>query len=234
MATTRLRPLQRALAVALLGGAWLGCLPATRAMAHPHVWITFEIAVLHDKGTFVGVRHKWTFDELYTSMAIDGLDKNKDGIYDREELAELTKVNIDGLKDFSFFTFPALAGKELKVGEASDYWLEHKDGSLSLHFTLPFATPVLMEAKGLTVSVYDPTYFIAFELAKTDPVKLAEGAPKGCEARVGVPSQQTGQQSGKETSPQAGKDPAMETLQTQLGAFGVSIARTIVVECTGP
>jgi ABC-type uncharacterized transport system substrate-binding protein len=218
MAMTRMRPLPCALALAILCGVL-----ATPAKAHPHVWITFETTVLHEKGTFVGVRHKWTFDEFYTTMAIEGLDKNKDGIYDREELAELAKVNIDGLKDFSYFTFPALAGKELKIGEAKDYWLEHKDGTLSLHFTVNFASPVLMEAKGLTVSVYDPTYFIAFEMAKTDPVKLAEGAPKGCVAKAGVPPAQKPDQAS-----------AKDTLQTQLGAFGVTIAKTILVECSGP
>ena len=79
---------------------------ATGAAAHPHVYITFETTVLYDKGTFAGVRHKWMFDEFYTTMAIEGLDKNKDGVYDREELAELAKVNIEGLKDFAYFTFP--------------------------------------------------------------------------------------------------------------------------------
>jgi ABC-type uncharacterized transport system substrate-binding protein len=217
MAVTRSGPLRGVLAVALLSGAL-----AAPAEAHPHVWITFETTVVYDKGTFVGVKHKWTFDEFYTAMAIEGLDKNKDGIYDREELAELAKVNIEGLKDFSFFTFPALAGKEIKVGEARDYWLEHKDGALSLIFTLPFANPVLEEAKGLTVSVYDPTYFIAFELAKTDPAKLSEGAPKACAAKVGVPSQQQG------------KGAPLEGLQAQLGALGVSISKTIMVECNAP
>ena len=84
---------------------------ATGAAAHPHVWVTFETTVLYDKGTFAGVRHKWMFDEFYTTMAIEGLDKNKDGIYDREELAELAKVNIDGLKDFAYFTFPGSAAR---------------------------------------------------------------------------------------------------------------------------
>ena len=150
----------------------------TEAAAHPHVYITFETTVLYDKGTFAGVRHKWMFDEFYTTMAIEGLDKNKDGVYDREELAELAKVNIEGLKDFAYFTFPGLGGKEIALGDARDYWLEHKDGLLSLHFTLPFASPVLSEAKGLTISVYDPTYFIAFEPAKDKPARISEGAPK--------------------------------------------------------
>ena len=57
---------------------------------------------------------------------------------------------------------------------------------LSLNFTLPFANPVLEEAKGLTFSVYDPSYFIAFELAKTEPAcKLERGCAQGlrCQGR---------------------------------------------------
>ena len=217
MAMTTRRPLAAVLAAVLLWGA-----AATGAVAHPHVFITFETTVLYENGTFVGVRHKWTFDEFYTAMAIEGLDKNKDGIYDREELAELAKVNIDGLKDFSYFTYPTLAGKELKLAEARDYWLEHKDGALSLYFTLPFESPVLSEAKGLTVSVYDPTYFIAFDFAKSDPVKLSEGAPKGCEAKVA-------------TAPQKpGENAALDALQAQLGPYAAGLAKTIVVECSAP
>jgi ABC-type uncharacterized transport system substrate-binding protein len=193
---------------------------ALPARAHPHVWIVVETTVLYDKGTFVGLRHKWTFDEFYTATAIEGLDKNHDGKYDREELAELAKINVDGLKDFSYFTFPALAGQELKLGEARDYWLEYTEGALSLHFTVPFAQPVLAEAKGLTFSIQDPTYFIAFDLAKTNPVKLSSGTPKGCKITVGVPSKET----------QAPSD----ALQKQFGAFAVATSKTISVGCSGP
>ena len=217
MGMTRRTPLEGVLALAVLSGA-----SATPALAHPHVWIVYETTVLYEKGAFVGVRHKWTFDELYTAMAIEGLDKNKDGIYDREELAELAKVNIDGLKDFSFFTYPALAGAEMKVGEARDYWLEHKDGALSLVFTLPFASPVLEEAKGLTIAINDPTYFIAFEPAKTDPARLSEGAPRRCKAMVGVPGQQPG------------KGPGTDGPQAPPGPFGISFGKAIMVECNGP
>ena len=75
------------------------------------MWITVETTVLYDKGAFTGLQQKWTFDEFYTAMAIEGLDKNNDGIYDREELSELAKVNIDGMKEFGYFTYPLLAGR---------------------------------------------------------------------------------------------------------------------------
>ena len=41
-------------------------------------------------------------------MAIEGLDKNGDGKYDRQELSELAQVNIDGLKEFNYFTVAKL------------------------------------------------------------------------------------------------------------------------------
>ena len=107
---------RRPLGAAVLAAGLLAALTGSAA-AHPHVWITVETTVLYDKGAFTGLRHTWTFDEFYTAMAIDGLDKNKDGIYDREELAELAKVNIDGLKEFAYFTFPVLAGQDVKLAE---------------------------------------------------------------------------------------------------------------------
>ena len=46
---------------------------------------------------------------------------------------------------------------------------------------------MLADAEGFNFSVYDETFFIAFDFAKDNPVKLGEGAPQGCTATVGVP-----------------------------------------------
>jgi ABC-type uncharacterized transport system substrate-binding protein len=218
MPVLRLQSLCGVAVVALISALW-----APRAQAHPHVWITVETTVLHDKGTFTGFKHKWTFDEFYTAMAIEGLDKNGDGVYDRNELAELAKVNMTGLQEFSYFTHPALAGQELKLGEPGDYWLEHKDGVLSLHFTVALAQPVLMDAKGLTFSVSDPTYFIAFDLAKLEPVRLSQGAPAACKLNVGDPASAPPAPSG-----------LGEAFSAQLGAMAVSMVKTVSVDCNAP
>lgn len=78
------------------------------AAAHPHVWVTVETTVVYDGGQVTGLQHKWTFDDMYTAMAIQGLDANGDGTYSREELAELAQVNMDGLKEFAYFTVAKL------------------------------------------------------------------------------------------------------------------------------
>ena len=59
---------------------------------------------------------------------------------------------------------------------------------LSLNFTLPLEEPVLADAEGLTFSVYDESFFIAFDFKKKEnPVKLGDGAPAGCTASFAVP-----------------------------------------------
>jgi ABC-type uncharacterized transport system substrate-binding protein len=202
--------------LALLCGAL-----ASAANAHPHMWIKAEATVLHDNGAFIGLSYRWIFDEDYTATAIEGLDKNKDGIYDREELAELAKVNMEGLKEYAYFTHAFVAGQKLAMGDARDYWLEHKGALLALHFTLPFAAPVPADAKGFSFAVYDPEFFIAFELEGAEAVMLGAGAPKGCIVRLAEPAQKPGDGT------------ALGELQAQMGAFADGL-KMISVECRGP
>ena len=166
----------------LVLAAAIGTLGTLPAAAHPHVWVTYETTVVYDKGALIGFDHVWTFDDMYTAMAVQGLDKNGDGAYSREELAELAEVNMQGLKDFDYFTYAKLGTADVKMAPPKDAWLEHKNGILSLHFRLALDQPVLAEAEGFTFAVYDPSYFIAFEPEKTDAIKLAAGAPQGCKA----------------------------------------------------
>jgi ABC-type uncharacterized transport system substrate-binding protein len=171
-------------------GVWAAiaslCVTASSpADAHPHVWVSVQTTVNYDRATITGLTHRWTFDDMYTAMAVQGLDTNGDGIYSKEELAELAKVNMEGLKEFSYFTFAKLGSQDLKFGEPVNAWLEHKDNVLSLYFTMPLETPVLAEAEGFNFAVYDESFFIAFDLAKDTPVRLSEGAPEGCTAQIG-------------------------------------------------
>ena len=210
--------------VALAAAAGVAGAPGP-ASAHPHVWVTVQATVLYDKGTVVGLAHKWTFDEMYTTMAIQGLDANNDGTYDRQELAELAQVNIDGLKEFDYFTFAKLGGGALAFSPPKDYFLEYTNGQLSLHVTTPLQQPVLAEAEGLRFAIYDPSFFIAFDLAKESPVTLSQGAPAGCNASVAVPKED------EELAKKLG-----DALQVGPGGsvgtdLGAAVAKSIVLSC---
>lgn len=150
------------------------------AVAHPHVWVNVRDVIIFDNGIATGVEHEWTFDEMYTVMAIEGLDTNKDGIFDRAELQPLAQTNIDGLKEFENFTYASQGTKKLAFGAPRDYWLEYNNKILKLHFFLPFAEPLKPPFENVKIAVEDPSYFIAFDFAKDNPVTASAGAPASC------------------------------------------------------
>jgi ABC-type uncharacterized transport system substrate-binding protein len=156
------------------------------ARAHPHVWITSTSELIYDgDGSITGVRHAWTFDDMFSTYALQGIETKKKGVYTHEELAPLAQTNVESLKEFGFFTFAKADGKKQKFLEPVDYFLEYKKGLLVLHFTLPLKTPV--KSKELTLEVFDPTFFVDFSLADKEPIRLV-GAPAACQVSFQRPN----------------------------------------------
>jgi ABC-type uncharacterized transport system substrate-binding protein len=200
-----------------------GCLALpSEVSAHPHVWVTVRTAVLFKDNAIVGLQQNWTFDEFYAAMAIEGLDKNNDGTYDRQELAPLAKVNMDGIKEFRYFTFAKVGGAAVDLSPAPDYWLEYANKLLTLHFTLMLAQPVAVPVKDFAFSTYDESFYIDFELAEKDAVSLQGDAPKGCSAAIAKGDD--------------GTQSLADAFRQQLGdtKYGGTLGQPVRVECAGP
>jgi len=159
---------------------WLGA--AGVAFAHPHVWVTMKSELLYAAdGSVTGVRHAWSFDEMFSTFATQGLETKQKGVFTREDLKPLAEVNVNSLKEFDYFTHAKANGKKTAFTDPVDYWLEFADGVLILHFTLPLKSPV--KAQALHLEIYDPTWFVDFAFADKDPVALV-GAPAACKFSV--------------------------------------------------
>jgi ABC-type uncharacterized transport system substrate-binding protein len=159
---------------------------ATAVQAHPHVWITSVSELLYaPDGRLTGVRYAWTFDDMFSTYALQGIETKQKGVYTREELAPLAQTNAESLKEFAYFSFAKADGKREKFEDPIDYFLDYNDGQLTLHFTLPVKTP--FKAKQLVLDVFDRTYFIDFQMADKDPVKLVD-APEGCRMQLQRPN----------------------------------------------
>lgn len=195
-------------------------LSITAAHAHPHVWVTSSSEVVYGTdGAITGVRHTWKFDDMFSTYALQDIQNKTKGVYTREELAPLAQINVESLKEFGFFTFVKVGSTKEAFNDPIDYFLEHKDGALVLHFTLPFKSPV--KAKSLQVDIYDPSYFVGFDLSADTPVKLA-GAPANCKMTVNRPD-------GKLTN----QAPISEQSFTDgtAGNIGAMFSNTIKVDC---
>jgi ABC-type uncharacterized transport system substrate-binding protein len=196
------------------------------AAAHPHVFVTSRSEIVYaEPGKVAGIRQVWAFDDMFSSFATQGLDANKDGVLTREELQPLAQTNVESLKEFDYFTFAKLGGKKLLLKPPEDYWLDYTNNILTLHFFLPLMAPQAQGSKPFTIEIYDPSYFVAFELAEKDPA-VVRGA-QGCAVNIGRPKP---------------LDPAAAAMAAALDrsdpgtlvgnpTFGENLANHIVVNC---
>jgi ABC-type uncharacterized transport system substrate-binding protein len=163
--------------------ALLGDGGAAPAAAHPHVWVTaHEDVIFSPDGKISAIRNSWVFDDMYSAFAVQGLAQNGQ-LATKEQLAPLAKTNVDSLAEFGYFTFAKNEGQRIEFAAPIDYSLEERpDKLIELYFTVPLKEP-LTPGRAFSFSVYDPTFFVDFSLAKTNPVGLID-APKGCSISV--------------------------------------------------
>jgi ABC-type uncharacterized transport system substrate-binding protein len=190
------------------------------ASAHPHVWVKAASELMYAAdGTVTGVRHAWTFDDMFSTYALQGIETKTKGVYTREELAPLAQTNVESLKEFGFFSFAKADGKKQKFNEPTDYYLEYKDTALVLHFVLPFKMP--FKSRQMQLEVFDPSYFVDFQLQDKDPIKLV-AAPAGCTMTIERPSD------GSAAAKKLGEDNFLDGSNDN---FGAMFANKVTVNC---
>ncbi|HLH87117.1 MAG TPA: DUF1007 family protein [Xanthobacteraceae bacterium] len=227
-----MRPISQSTAAALRRISWRVCarrlalaaglLAASDACAHPHVWVTIHSDLVYRAdGAIAGIRHHWTFDDMFSAFALQGIPHKKKDAYTREELSSLAEVNVTSLKEYGYFTRARADNRKLVITDPVDYWLEYAGSALTLHFTLPLQKPVAI--KDLMFEIYDPTWFVDFTYADKNPVTLV-GAPPQCRVDVQRPTGfnvAQGQQLG-------------EAFFNSLGSssqFGAQFANKVFVQC---
>lgn len=198
------------------------CALAPAALAHPHVWVTVRSELVYaDDGSITAIRHKWTFDDMFSAFATQGLKKDGQGKVAAEELASLAEVNVTSLKEFDFFSHAKINGKKSAFDAPKDYYLAQDKDVLTLHFTLPFKSP--QKTQKLDLEIYDPAYFVAFALADDHPMVLV-GAPATCELTLARPD------AGATAAGQRLSEAFFNSLEATRN-YGAQFANKVAVKC---
>src|SRR4026207_562979 len=91
LSCARMNALLRILLAALLSLA-----ASSLVQAHPHVWVTMQTELVYaPDGSITGIRHAWSFDDMFSTFATQGMESKEKGKFTREELAPLAKVNVE-------------------------------------------------------------------------------------------------------------------------------------------
>ena len=160
-------------------GLWIGIalicgpFPATRSHAHPHVFIVQRLAAEFDADGLAGIRVRWRFDEMFSSLIAEDHDRNRNGILEPSEVRGIEEQAFSFISEYGYFLSIAIDGTPFPVTRVTDFDAILENGRLSYEFFVPCPVPAGRRTVRVTVGTYDPTYYSAIFFAKHDPVSLS-------------------------------------------------------------
>ncbi len=158
------------------------------AHAHPHIFIKHNVAALFDQSGLTGFRLTWRFDPMYSSMMRADFVGSKTGPLTAVDVKALHDKSFVDLKDVHYFTSVIFNGKPLSLGVPTDFSATSVDGSIVYNFVVPLKPdPHDMRPENtVTITVFDPSYYVYYELAADHPVATVGGAKldAACTAKV--------------------------------------------------
>jgi ABC-type uncharacterized transport system substrate-binding protein len=158
---------------------------ATPALAHPHVFIANRTTVSFAKGTLQGFGFQWTFDPMFSSMILGDYDPGTTGRFDASRAAALKAGAFDNLVNYHYFIAIWVGGKPLKELVIQKFTPSVTDkGRLVYSFFVPVKLPVTTEPQTVMLTVYDDTYYVAFDLLHVGDVTVQSGPDVACELSV--------------------------------------------------
>jgi ABC-type uncharacterized transport system substrate-binding protein len=154
------------------------------ADAHPHVFVDHRVTFVFDAGKVTALRLNWTFDDVFSGDLINQFDPEGDGKFDALESKDLGENVLPNLKQFHYFTYIWVDGKQLDPIDPADFVANLQDGIVTFQMKVPLPQPVDPRTQALAVEVYDREYFVAVDLAQDDPVALENAGDLPCGATV--------------------------------------------------
>lgn len=145
---------------ALCAGLW----PSAPA-AHPHIFVDAGLTLVVEQGVVTAVEVTWLYDELYTLILMEdyGLDPDFDLVLTEEEVAQTLGFDLNWSHGFEGGLVMRRGEAELALGDPSPVSLELV-GDGQLRTTHRRAVTDLGGAEALVAQVYDPEFYVAFEM----------------------------------------------------------------------
>lgn len=185
-------------------GVLLAC-AAAPAAAHPHIFteVGYEM-IFDDAGRLAALRTTWIYDELFSLLIIEdgGYDTDGDGAISEAELVGLADFDSQWPEDYDGDLHVAQGDTAVQAGPPGDWSVSWAAGQLGSVHTRSFEPPLDPAAGPITISHYDPTYYVAYEITLASVLT----GRRDCTVTVDLPD----------------LDSAAQTLQEELAALGPS------------
>lgn len=131
---------------------------------------------MFDDEGLAGIRVKWGFDEMFSSMIAGDYDQNHNGKLEKPEIALIKKEAFSYLADHDYFCFIRIDEKPFKVKYVREFSAFLNEGKLSYEFFIPCHVKSGKAFRKIAMSLYDPTYYTAVFFAENQPVSIESGS----------------------------------------------------------
>jgi ABC-type uncharacterized transport system substrate-binding protein len=148
--------------------------------AHPHVFIANRMTLVFDKGAFQGITFQWTFDDMFSSMILSDYDPKHTGQFNAAQVKAVKDGAFDNLENYHYFIALAVGKKQLSRFSIQQFTPSVADKKLVYSFFVPLKVPVQPEGQSVRVTVYDDSYYVAFDILHVEDVTVQAGQDVTC------------------------------------------------------
>lgn len=153
--------------IAALGLALAG---ATPVQAHPHVFVDAGLTFLFDdQNRLAAVQVIWVYDEFYSLLMIEdgGFDADGDGVLTEAEKLALAGSDVDWEAGFPGDLTLLFEGAPVAMAGAMEHRADYEKGRVVTSHVRPLETRIDINGAGpLVAKVFDPTFFVAYDVTK--------------------------------------------------------------------
>lgn len=142
------------------------CLIPAPLAAHPHVFVEASVGLVFDGAALIGVRLTWTYDDFFSLLLTEdlGVDPDGDMILSPAELAMVEASVLDWPADYGGDLEVTGPGGVLPLGARTEAQVAVEQGRIIESHVRLLAEPVMPGAQGVAVQVYDPFYYVAYQV----------------------------------------------------------------------
>ena len=159
---------------------------AQPAFGHPHVFISNRMTLVFSGEALQGITFRWTFDEMFSSTILADFKPDRTGRFSPEDVRALRADAFDNLANYHYFVSFSLGTKPLGGLTVEQFTPSVVDRSRLVYtFFIPLSVLVRPEEQTLRVTVYDDSYFTAFDPVKSGDVAVKAPDNVACSLSVG-------------------------------------------------
>lgn len=154
--------------------------------AHPHSFIRLTTQVIADNENFIGLKMRWTMDELTSADLLYDAGDAKPGDEIWKKLAAEVMANVLGQH---YFTEIWHNGQKVTfLNRPTEYGMAREAHQAVLTFTLPLAKPQPLRGQRYQITTFDPTYYVDMSYEQDSDVTLPAALQRFCKVTVLTPT----------------------------------------------